>query len=44
MPGMPAKSCCPRVKDFLGNDEQSASKKATQIPTNSELINPRVAI
>jgi hypothetical protein len=44
MPGMPATSCCSRVKDFLDNDEQSESKKAIQIPTNSELINPRVAI
>src|SRR5262249_27975918 len=23
MPGTPATSCCSRVKDFLGNDEQS---------------------
>jgi hypothetical protein len=44
MPGIPAKSCCSRVKDFLGNDEQSTSKKAIQIPANSELINPRIDI
>jgi hypothetical protein len=44
MPGMPATSCCSRVKGALGNDEQSTSEKAIQIPTSSELINPRVAI
>src|SRR5262249_43792982 len=44
MPGMPAKSCCSRVKDFLGKDEQLASKKAIEIPANSELINSRVGI
>src|SRR5262245_29491159 len=44
MPGMPATSCCSRVKDALGSDEQSTSERTIQIPTNSQLVRPRVGI
>jgi hypothetical protein len=44
MPGMPATSCCARVKGALESDEQSTSEQVIQIPTNSELINPCLAI